>query len=320
MKKVIEVFKNGGSYVLLPHINCDGDAVGSCLALREIVMFFGGEAIIVVEESVPHNLSFLGGEFVQLSDISSNKVFDCAVAVDCGDLGRLGTRSEMFKCAKTTICIDHHGTNKGNFAEYEYIDGKAAATAEIIFEIAEIANVPIKGDIAKYLYTGIVTDTGGFRYSNTTEKTMLVATKLKGAGVDSAAICDELFENKRMAQIKIEAAAINGASFYYGGSVIISIITEKMLKDAGAQYSDADAVSSILRSIEGVFVAAVIKEQDGKVKISMRSKNGIDVSGICSELGGGGHKSASGAELYESTEKSKEIVLSLIAKRLGTIL
>lgn len=303
---------------MLPHVNADGDAIGSCLALREIIISLGGRATVLLEENLHDTLEFLNGE-TEVYSGDSGKIYDFAAAVDCGDLNRLGERAEIFTGAASTICIDHHATNPGNFAEFEYIDGNAAATAEIIFDIAKKAKVKMNMALAGYIYTAIVTDTGGFRYSNTTAKTMNIAAELLSFGVDGADICTKVFENKKYAQFKIEAKAINTAEFYHNKTVAMVLITEDMLKEAEADYGDADAVSGILRGIEGVLVAVVIKEKDGKSKISMRSKN-VDISELCREMGGGGHKYAAGAEMDKTPLESREMVLDLIGKRLKSAL
>ena len=316
MKKVIDKLKMGGSYILLPHVNMDGDALGSCLALYEIITALGGSARIVAEEKVSFTLSFLA-EKIEIYSEDENYKCDCAVAVDCGDLKRLGKRSVIFENAAHTVCIDHHMTNEGGFADAAVVEPDAAATGEIVYDIAKEAGINIEGKAADYIYTAIVSDTGGFRYSNTTEKTLNIAASLVSGGVDSAKICTLLFDNKKLSQARLEAAVINSASFLAGGAFAIVCVSEKMLEECGAEYEDADALSAILRGISGVLVAAVIKEKEGSLKLSMRSKN-VDISGVCTSLGGGGHRFAAGASstgaMEDFCDKVIELTMPLLEK------
>ena len=307
-EKIYEKFRSARKIALLPHENIDGDALASCLALKNFIESVGGSAVIVVEGDIPSNLKFLDGDYIIYSPDAALPDFDTAVAVDCGNTDRFENRAYIFERAETKIVIDHHETNHG-FGDLFIVSPDSAATCEIIYDFFEKFGVPISDETAKFLYTGIVTDTGCFRFSNTTPRTFQIALNLVKTGVDSAQICSNVFESKRIQQLKIEAAAIEKAVFYHSGRTVISYITQEMIDKTGATDGDMNNISSILRSIDGVSTAVALKDKNGTVKISMRSDESVNVADLCALFGGGGHACAAGAT---STLGADEITAKIV--------
>ncbi|MBQ7718557.1 MAG: bifunctional oligoribonuclease/PAP phosphatase NrnA [Clostridia bacterium] len=306
--RIYNVFKEAHKIALLPHENIDGDALASCLALKNFITAVGGDATVIAEGDIPSNLKFLGDDYVLYDKDISLPVFDVAVAVDCGSTDRFENRAHIYNGAKTKIVIDHHETNHG-FGDLYIVSPESAATCEIIYTFFENFDVPVSEETAKFLYTGIVTDTGGFRFSNTTLKTFEIASNLIKTGINFSKICSNVFESKRIQQLKIEAAAIANVEFYHSGRTVITHVTQEMIDKTGATDGDMNNISSILRSIEGVSAAASLKDKNGVIKISMRSDESVNVAEICGLFGGGGHARAAGATSNLTAEQIKEKII-----------
>jgi len=316
MNKLLELIKKSENIVLLPHDNMDGDAFCSCQALKILIEHFGVKCTVLAEEECIKTLRFLGEKCLAFSE-DCEYSFDAAIAVDCADKGRFEKRKSVFENAKYKAVIDHHKTNMG-FGDVDVINPDAAASCEIIFTLFKEYGVEITEKAANLIYCGMVTDTGGFRFTNTTADTLMAAAQLLKIGVDTEAINTNIFESKSFAQMGIEAETFQNANFYHGGKTAISFISKEMQEKYKVSDDEMNNLSSILRCIEGVKVSATLKERDGKIKISMRSKDTVDVSEICSNFGGGGHARAAGATSLlspQDTEKKLEALIGEVYER-----
>ncbi len=313
MKALIDALKNAKQVAILPHVSADGDAIGSAMGLAIFLEGLGISSHIYTEEKVKGELSFLGGQFSVLPEAFSP---DTAVAIDCGDALRLGTRAPIFETAKTQIVIDHHGSNDG-FGHVCFVESDAAATAEIVTRLFLEAGVPLT-KAATPLYTGIVTDTGGFRFSNTTGKTHTLAAALLEAGADSARVCREIFDTVPLARLRLEAKIIETMSIVNGGRTAIATLPASLLEEIGAKDEDAGNLSGILRTVEGVEAGVLLREkEDGSIKLSMRTNTFLDAAAFCKALGGGGHARAAGATLSGSLEAWKEKIIESLEEAYG---
>lgn len=313
LNTIIREFENVKTCALLTHINMDGDTLCSCLALKEFFKMRGVVADVLVEDEVPNNLKFLDGDIKTFVKEQNYPQYDLAIAVDCGSQDRLGEREEIFTTAKKSMVIDHHVSNKG-FGDFCYVEPDASAVCEIIYKLFIIMEIPRIKYLSRLLFVGILTDTGGFRYSNTTPKTMRVAADLLTMGIDNALICSKVFDTKTLSELKIEALAVDKTEFYHQGKTAIAYITKELIDETGTSESEMSTLSSVLRSIEGVNTSAVLKDHNGALKVSMRSKDIVDVAEICAEIGGGGHARAAGATI---NDMSAEDVITFLTKRIG---
>ncbi len=313
MKEFYRLFKENKKIALLPHENIDGDAVCACLALYELALACGSIADIIIEDEIPSNLTFLGGDFIKISD-DFGKEYGCAIAVDCGDMGRLGTRRPIFENAKVTGVIDHHMTNKG-FGNVSVIRPEAAATCEIIFDVFTENGVKMSDRAAACVLGGILTDTGGFRYSNTTAKTLDTASHILALGIDMSYLCHELLETVTKGRVRLQNAALDRAKFLHGGKTAITYIPEEMLSELGATEDDTANISTMLRNIIGVKTSVSIRQHGGAFKVSMRTDGTKSAAGICAKFGGGGHERAAGFTSYETDIDKLE---SLILEEIGS--
>ncbi|HEY9062387.1 MAG TPA: bifunctional oligoribonuclease/PAP phosphatase NrnA [Pseudobacteroides sp.] len=307
LSDIVAHVKNYDNIAILPHVQADGDAWGSCLALGIALKKLNKRVTVIGEEKIPYIYEFLP----QLEMIAYNghedKVFDLVISLDTGDMGRVGNRSNVFETTQNTVNIDHHSTNTG-FAKYNYLDVDAAATGEIVYEIINILNVEVDADIATCLYVAIATDTGCFKFSNTTFKTHAIASDLVKRGVNVAAVSQRVFDSTTKEKVRLIGRAINTLELLEDGRLAFISITNDMLIAAGAKEEDCDGIVNIGRNIEGVESSVVIREKSaGEYKVNLRSKSYVDVGRVAFKFGGGGHKMAAGCTIkgdLESVRKS----------------
>ena len=291
--------------LLLTHRLPDGDAIGSIYALY-LALKKMGKQVRCITDQIPSSLK------VAAIDCAEPEFEpDYVVTVDVGDRKLLGDELNARYGDRIDLCIDHHGTNTMTAAD-SLVDPAAAAACEVLYDMFRLADFPLTREIANELYIGVATDTGCFRYANTTAKTMRVAADLMEFGVDAAYLNTELFETKTRAFVSFERMAMNALKTYCGGRCAIMLITRDMYDKSGLDESDDKPVNALPRQIEGVYVGVTVKEKkDGTgFRVSMRSKEPVSAAAICASLGGGGHRLAAGCELSGTKE---EVVASLLA-------
>lgn len=294
LETIVKVIQKASRAVILPHVSADGDAVGSALALHSALTRLGLDSVIYLEEQVPAIYSFLPGtDTVQVYGSQAIE-FDLAIALDTGDRGRLGKRIEVFDQAGVKVNIDHHSTNT-SFAMYNFVDTKASAVGEIVYRIIEMLGLEPDGDIATCLYAAITTDTGGFRFSNTTSETHRITAELISRGVDVAAVSRKVFDTVSLEKAKLMGQAIGAIELFENGQAAMIVLTDEMMQKSGASEEDCDGIVNIARNISGVEVAFMLRSRsDGTIKGNLRSQERVDVSAIAKAFGGGGHIRAAG--------------------------
>lgn len=284
------------NYEILTHANPDGDTLGSgcalCLALQSL-----GKNARVITTNIPKDFVFLT-EGVSAQDFEAETI----VSVDVADEKLLGDNREAYS-GRIMLCIDHHCINKVS-APLKCVDPDAAANCEILFDIIAKMGVPVEGKIAVCLYTGIATDTGCFKYDNTTSRTMRIAADLLDSGVPAPAINKVMFDTKTRKKLRLEQAAYRGMEFYADDRCAIITITCEMLREAGASDEDAEGLANLPREIEGVRMGITLREkEDGTFKISVRSDREANAAAFCARFGGGGHIEAAGCRIRGTREE-----------------
>ena len=321
MIKILELLKEAHSVLLFPHVQIDGDAFGSSLALCRVLRNEGKTAYIIMNEPVPQNMSFLCG--ADCSDYCAAKMElpdtpDLCLAVDCSDLSRLEGREDLFFSAKNTACIDHHVTNEA-FAKYYYVDTKAAATAEIVYRMFRKMEAKIDTMAAEALYVGVATDTGNFQYSNTTKKTHQMVAELFDYGIDHNNISVNLFQSVRMEKIRLTAIALSEMKLFAGGKACITYISQKALQESGALFNETEGIIEQLRNIKGVEISVVLKEDAGRIKVGLRAKTIANVAAVAQHFGGGGHEKAAGCTIEGSMEDAGEKITAAVEAELTRV-
>lgn len=308
MDKVIKKITAAQSAAILPHINEDADALGSCFAMAAALRAMGKTAVVYVSDEIEKRLSFMGDDY-ELYIPGQEHQHDLCICLDCGDIGRLGARRGLFERVGQTVNVDHHYSNTC-FADENYIEGDASSTGEILYRLLMAMGAEITPEIARQLYTAICSDTGCFKYSNTSAKTMRTAAELLELGVDNAEITRLLFDCESLAAVQLKAEATEHMESFLNGKLRIITMTEEMCKRYDISIADAPALVDIPRMIEGTEIAVCLKEQADGVRMSFRSNGDWDVSKVAEAMGGGGHRKAAGCRIEEiSLDEIKERVI-----------
>lgn len=296
---LLKLAKEANSIAIGGHVRPDGDCVGSCLGLYNYLKDnTKDKRIDVYLETIPASFSFLKNSECVLTEAEPDMSYDLFIALDCGDRGRLGFSEEMFLAAKHTVNIDHHISNP-LFGEYNQVETDSSSACEVLCGLME--DSLIKKDTAECLYLGIVHDTGVFKHSNTSRKTMDTAGRLLEKGVSASQVIDESFYRKTYMQNQILGRCLLESILLLDGKIIFSSVSQKMMQLYGAVPADLDGIIDQLRVTAGVETAILIREESvQRYKVSMRSNGKVDVNKICGLFGGGGHKMAAGCTMNGS--------------------
>lgn len=317
-KEIAAVLLKAENVLIYPHINADGDAVGSAAALCHTLRRMGKTAYVLIEDSLPANLRFMDKGYFTFDDKVMEHT-DVSVCVDCGDFGRFPKRREKFISAKTTVCIDHHGTTE-EFCDYNYVDPAAAATGEIIYELIKTMGAEPDVETGEAIFAAITTDTGNFQYSNTTKNCHLIMAELFDLGVDTNKVSVEIYENERPEKLVLATKALSTLEIFGGGFGAIAYLTLEDMKEIGAESFETDGIIGRLRSIAGVEYAAFVKEKEpGVIRVSMRAKRRGNVADIAAQLGGGGHIKAAGCTLHMTVEEAVALIKSKMSEAIEAL-
>lgn len=291
---------------VISHINPDGDSLGSSMALGLALKKICGDVDIFVNGEIPERYKFLPQiNRAKLYDEESDKKYDYCFVLDCGDETRLGYSEKLLSQSKTIINIDHHVSNN-MFGHINIVDNQASSACEIVYRLIKDFFFMDDIEISTCIYTGISTDTGNFVYDNTSAKTHKIASKLLKTGIDIQEISYHLYQSKSLRSVKFLGYVLNNLETSYDGRVVIITIPLTLLQQYSVSDDEVEGVINYARDIKGVEVAVLIKELGvNKVKLGFRSKTEVDVSKLAMEFGGGGHKKASGATVYNSLEEVK---------------
>lgn len=312
-----ECIKNITSVAISGHVRPDGDCSGSCLAVYNYICDnYPDMDVFLYLEPIQDKFSFLkyADRIRDAALEDQSRVFDLFIALDCGDLGRLGKAGHFFETARRTVCVDHHVTNQ-SFADVNYVFPHASSTCELVYQLMD--KEKLTKEIAECLYLGIVHDTGVFQYSCTSSKTMQIAGELMDKGINYPKIVDETYYIKSYAEQRIWGKAMMNSELCLDGRCIYSIITKADMDQYQVTPKELDGIVSQLRSTIGVEVSVFLYETDDGYKISLRSASFVDVAKIASGFGGGGHARAAGASSGEAPEVILKTLLSGIRAQLS---
>ncbi len=296
LRGIAAFIEQNDGFTIIAHTSPDGDTLGSCLALYHGLLRLGKRAQVVCGQPVPRVYAFLPGAGDVCLPEDAGRM-DCAIAVDCADHARMGTAGCLFDGAKETCNIDHHGTNK-RYAAHNAVDADAAAAGELVAALLRLLAVELDGAAATCLYTALMTDTGNFAYNNTRPETHRLAAELLAGGADNTEINRLVYRTVPFAKQKLLGRALGNMELLAGGRLCITCLLAGDFAETGALAEDSEGVVEHLRDVEGVEIAAFIREQEpGIFKVSLRSKQAADVSAAAERMNGGGHRHAAGGTL-----------------------
>jgi len=319
MKKIIQQLTDSAYVLLASHTNPDGDAIGALLAMGLALEKQGCRIVLHNESSIPAVYRFLPSVERIQKQVTAPERFDAAVILDCGSLSRIGSAAEAIATIPLIINIDHHATNN-RFGQQHLVDVDACATSEIVYRLIRAMAIEMDVAIATAIYTGILTDTGSFRFSNTNRAAFSICEAMVAEGVKPSAVAQHVYGTYSLGRIKLLNLALDSIEISYNGYLSIMTVTQEMLADTGTQSEDADGLINYARRIRDVKVAALIRELENDqpttkghkpFHVSLRSDGSVDVSRIAMTFGGGGHAGAAGFSVESSLAALKQTIYKL---------
>lgn len=305
-----ELLLQKDDFVILTHRNPDGDTLGSAFALLRALRSIGKRAFVSCSDEIPEKFSYLYADL-------KNEPFEpqFVVAVDVADVKLLGSPNAELYGERVDLCIDHHMSHRA-YAEYLHLQD-VAATAQIFCDLIPAMGAQIDEKTASCIYTGLSTDTGCFRYSNTAPSTLRAAADMIECGADHEFINRVMFETESLSYLALQKAALESLETYFDGKCAVITLTQAMFCESGSDESACDGIASIPRRIEGAQAGVTIRERkDGTYKVSLRTHAPIDAAEICKKLGGGGHARAAGCEFDGPLADGKARLLKEIESEL----
>jgi bifunctional oligoribonuclease and PAP phosphatase NrnA len=316
MNEVANIIRTKDNFLLATHVNPDGDAIGSLLGMYCALKEMGKTAYPVAIENFPNTYSFLCGCKDVITDVGIIRESpQWIISLDAAEESRIAGDISRFRKNATLINIDHHPTNP-RFGQINYVDAAATSTSEIVHLLLKQAGYSISSDVGKCLYTGIITDTGGFRFSGVTARTFQIASEVLSPGFDVYEVTRYLYEEFPLHRVKLEGLVLERIEEYFSGSLFLSCLYLKDFDETGASISDTENLVNRLREVQGVRVGVLLTQvSEDATRVSFRAKD-LDVSLIAKELGGGGHRYAAGVKSTLPFAELKSRIIDAIGKAL----
>ncbi len=315
---MIDIFKCKRSFLLVGHAMPDGDALGSVLALGLALRKMGKQVQMVMPDLPGESYSFLPG-FSAIADMNGVRKEDVEVVVslDCASMERTKDAMCLLEQSPCVINIDHHVSNT-NYGDYNLVKAKAAATGEIVYEVIRDLGVSLDASIAICLFVAIATDTGSFKYANTTSQTHQVIAELMTYDINHAGVMRELFDIKPLAHMHLLGKALNNLKMDSKWQMAWSVLTQEDFDAVEASDQDTEGIIDHVKSVEGIEAAVLFREiENGKIKVGFRSHEWVDVNEIAQQFGGGGHARAAGCMIKGPMSEVVEKILKAVMEKVG---
>ena len=312
--EAIKMVKEANLIYISAHINPDGDAIGSTFAVYFALKQLGKD-VHVVMPSYSEVFEFLPGVKDRVDSIKEDS-YDLLIALDSSDHTRLVISDDEYERAKKVIMLDHHQIAIP-YGDFRYINDNKSSASEIAYLFIKELGVEFDSNIATLLYTGIMTDTGSFNYSNTSSDTLRVTAQLVDYGAKTVEVCKRLNDTIKESKLKLLAKSIDNMEVFYDGKVRYTYVDYLTINGLGIHDEDAEGMTNYLRSVEGTEVAVYVRgKSDGSIKVSMRSNGNVDISKIAISFGGGGHPRAAGYTMQDNIDVGKEKLIKAIGEML----
>ena len=314
LNNILEEIINANSIVILTHENPDADAVGSSLALYHALKAYGKNVEVIIPE-YSRTFNFLPGTN-EIKKEGTYENYDLAISLDCASMDMLNGYVKYFENAKTRVVIDHHGTNS-MYGDLNFVNPDSPACAQILVVVLNYFKMEITKEIGTCILAGIITDTGGFKYSGVTAETFEFVAWLLNKGVNVSSVYRKVLQVRTKGNFELNRIASNRLEFLEDGKIAFTYITRDDEESVNAETGDHEGIVDIGRDIEGVEVSIFIRETKTKgVKISLRSSEYVNVSDIALLFGGGGHPRAAGCNMQATIQQAKERIVNEVKANL----
>ncbi|WP_051617233.1 DHH family phosphoesterase [Desulfonatronovibrio hydrogenovorans] len=316
LDRIAEILESEDDFLITSHVNPDGDAVGSMAGIGHLLARLGKRISIFCESPVPEKFSWVDMPAKVQHEYEPGR-HSWIIMLDCGDIQRSG-RMIPGKNIEPIINIDHHSGNPG-FGAINWIDTASSSVGEMVGRLADRLGIDLSGPMAEGIYLALVSDTGFFSFGNTTDKALDLSARLVRNGIKPGEINPRILNQWTIGRLHLHGMAMQRASFHLNGQLGIISVSRKMLEETGASPDDCEGLVNTLRNVKTVRVAVSLREDDpGRIKFSLRSKGDINVQVMAGELGGGGHKNASGGILEGDMDQARQMLLNTVSSHLAS--
>ena len=313
LRDVLIELQKAEKIAIFTHTNPDGDALGSSFAMKAALESLGKMATVFLEKEIPEKYAFLNQGYALCGNVED---FDAGLALDCGSISRLGGLEPLYSAMPLRLVVDHH-LGSEPYGDVYYTDPDSAACAELIYSLCLDLCGVLPENCLVPLYTGISTDTGHFKYSNVTPKTMEIGADLIRAGLDHRAVTRILYDTVKLDKLKFTGILAEKIQLYHHGSIAVLYCPDSFLSKYGLAHEDVEELPNTVLSVEGTKASIIIKEKDeNSLKVSLRGKENIDMAALAGKFGGGGHRNAAGLVTKLSPEDITKALVEEIAKGL----
>ena len=302
--------ENNERFLVATHVNPDGDAIGSLGALALVLEGMGKQVLAYCQDEVPEFLRFLPYADRIVREISGTDHFEVAVVLDCGELDRIGSAVEVLQHVGKIIHIDHHSSSD-DFGQINLVRPECSSTAEILYEIFQAIPVSLTPETAENIYTAILTDTGSFRFANTTPRALAIAAEMVSLGAMPEKVAGEIYDSMSPERIELLSLSLNTLTLRSNGRVAAMHVSRRMLEETGTSFIDTDGFVNYPRAISTAEIAIFFREMhSNEVNVSLRSRGGLNVAEFARIHGGGGHHNAAACRLRGSLSEVVEKILT----------
>ncbi len=320
LEAIRDQLETANSVLVVSHVDPDGDAIGTQLAFGAYLHSRGKTVTLVRDSEIPEKYSFLPGleAIVPLDEIGAEDRFDTVLVLECPSPQRLGKAASFLERTANVVNIDHHPDNVLS-ARVSWVDTSASSVGEMAFEYFRSVDYPIGPEVATQLYTAILTDTGRFRFESTTPRTLAITAELVRAGASPRSISDQVYYNQDPALMRLTGLVVTNLEYHADGQICLLLLTRQLLNECGVKPADTEGLVDYSLYARGVKIGALMRDIDDQTtKVSLRSRNGCDVSKVAGSLGGGGHPCAAGCRINLPLEAAKSELVKVLQEACDT--
>jgi bifunctional oligoribonuclease and PAP phosphatase NrnA len=298
IEDLVASIRSNQRFLVATHVRPDGDAIGSVLSMAHMLQRLGKKADPYCQDPAPTAYKFLPAAHSIRDAVPRPSLYDVAILVDCGEFLRVGPAlAESIRQVPLLVSIDHHVSHT-SFGDLFWNTTSACSTCEMLYDLCLRLPLTVDSDLATTLYTGLLADTGSFRFSNTNQRVLEIAASLVAAGADPAFIAEQVYDSASVESLRLLARVLATLSFHASGRLATAEMSRKMFSETAATPADAEGFINFLRSVKPVEMAMLFREgTEGNVHVSMRSKGDVDVASFAQRQGGGGHRHAAAFEI-----------------------
>jgi bifunctional oligoribonuclease and PAP phosphatase NrnA len=311
IQQIVDAVRARQRFVLSSHSRPDGDSIGSQLAMAYALQAMGKEVTVVnADPAAPPLMAFPGVRDIRIAPRADGE-FDAAIIMECGDVARTGVAGlERF----FVINIDHHPGNTG-FGQINWFDARAAACAEMVYDLVRALGVPLSKEIATHVYMAILTDTGSFHYSSISPRTFDICRECLEAGVDPVLVARNVYDSNNMGRLKLFGAVLGAMQIDQTGRIAIVYVDHEMARAAGGTYEDTEGLVNLPLTVKEIEAVVFFKQEKGdEYRVSLRSKGDTDIGAVAEEFGGGGHKNAAGCTVHGTIASLRQLFVGKIER------